>query len=59
MIDQKQQSGEIDMDTVVTHLAVQQGMKLDGRYETSYAIYTDWEKNGKQFLRWKVYKLDD
>ena len=59
MIDQRYQRGETDMDTVVAHLAVQKGMKLDGRYETRYAIYTDWTKNGKQFLRWEVHKLDD
>lgn len=58
-ISQKFQNGEIDMDTLVSHLAVQQGMKLDGRYETRYAIYTDWTNNGKQWLRWEVHKLDD
>lgn len=58
-IDQRYQRGEIDMDTLVSRLAIQKGLRLNGRYETIYEIHTDWENHGKQYLRWEVFKLDD
>lgn len=56
-IDQKHQKGKIEMDKLIKQLAVQQGMRIDGRYEVRYGIYDAW--TGKEILEWEVHKLDD